>query len=90
MPTSTWIDFEGQLTSTNMTHFTLTLDSPMQAQFTTLVFRYIFFIDNYASDGVNLVMGFVRLNAGGVEINNSTTEYWVNHTVALSNTTGNI
>ena len=44
----------------------------MQSQFATLTFRYIFFVDAYAADGLNLAMQFLRLNAGGVEINNVT------------------
>ena len=89
MPSGNWIDFEGRLTLTNLTFFTLTVDSPMATSFTALAFRYIFFVDQYAADGTNLVMQFLRLNAGGVEVNNAT-EYWVHHTLTTTtlNATG--
>ena len=72
MPSANYIEFEGQLTSSNTTFFTLTVESLMANSFTALVFRYIIFMDQYAADGSNLLMRFLRLDTGGVEINNST------------------
>ena len=88
VPASNYIDFEGRLIiPTNGTYFQLVVDSPMANSFTALVFRYIFFVDQYAADNTNLVMQFLRLNVGGVEVNNAT-EYWTYHT--LPTTTFNI